>query len=147
MDQLQVSNEADHGQKKRWWLTQRQGFSGLGMEGELMIKKEKLIGNLATQLPPRARLKKKLCCLGSFQKRFDRKHLFQRQQIFMSIDSVLARHREYSSGQDSACPQGAYNATHMGLKNNLKTENQDQGEGEDKCQVKVNTGARIELQV
>lgn len=26
-----------------------------------MIKKEKLIGNLATQLPPRARLKKKNC--------------------------------------------------------------------------------------
>lgn len=25
-----------------------------------MIKKEKLIGNLATQLPPRARLKKKI---------------------------------------------------------------------------------------
>lgn len=37
--QRQVSNEADHGQKKRWWLTQRQGFSRLGMEGELMIKR------------------------------------------------------------------------------------------------------------
>lgn len=64
MDQLQVSNEADHGQKKRWWLTQRQGFRGLGMEGELIIKKEKLIGILATQLPARARFKKKKNCVA-----------------------------------------------------------------------------------